>query len=215
MLLVNAFNPIQKSYNSQNPNKTGFRQLRFQSKCDSVSFTSNLSSAETVGKQTEALVKRFLKAYPCLGKGAAEFVNRWDVFLFSKGAMFQLQDLPSTPLVVDYKDTIGAYRNMTMAYLVDKKIYKPIVNLPSVAPSRNLAKIALLNLITKDKTALANSSLKDVEFPADMLETSSTIQQAIYDFYSQWRDLPYVDMNAKIAAYKTAIDKLMGEPAYN
>ena len=215
MLLVNSFTPIQKGYGNQNSNKNSFKQSQFQSKADSVSFTSSSARlTREADAQVREIAQRIEAEYSdVLGKNfKTKFLEPVEEFLRSHGSTIKLENIDSFSIFTNALPFRGGkVRNASKACLVDKA-GSPIIGYMGIearaeAITQNGAKARLFDSLISD----IHSPFKNVKFPDELVLTSEKVNKALDETHKQWGDIKYPNNDLKATSLQYAFKKLMPE----
>lgn len=222
MLLVNSFRPIQKNYTNQDSNKSNLRQSHFQSKADSVYFTSMIPEAtKKADAQLAALTQKYLREYPDIfgAKFKEVFTEPVNEFLNQHGISIKHTPLENLEIVTNRNCMDrGVIKNAYEAYLIDKTGFPihPIGDLDGESVSSvtaNAASAIIFNKLINRQINIQDGKdpFKGKEFPEKLVAISTKVKDALKKFYSDWIMTEDDNNNLKAEILQNALKMLMPE----
>lgn len=205
MLMVSRFNSSVRGQQNQNICSDAFRKIQFQSKPDSVFFTSKTRLAKNADKKVINLTDKFLNKYPDVfgANFEASFLSPMKEFFAKKGIEIKSE---------------GSSKSGTFVSLakLNGEEHKPTCWVSS--PTKNEAIVGFfVNYLTK-------VILKNTEIPEPLKLSASKIDSALSEFEERFSEInhgitkdkynPLVKNNLWLdrgIRYQKALSKLMPE----
>lgn len=222
MLLVNGFRPIQKTYTNQNPNKSNLKKSHFQSKADSVHFTSVASKAtEEADAQVAELTQKYLKEHSDIfGPNFEEkFLKPVNEFLAQHGISIQHTNINFYSIRThDFCLNSGEVRNASGAYLVNKEgctihPYGYLPNEGSIEITANAATARIFDKLVSGKMNIHDDLNPFIgnEFPEELIAISRKVNDTLNDFCYDWVVTRHDNDDKKAQRLQKAFLELMPE----
>lgn len=218
MLLVNGFRPIQKTYTNQNPNKSNLRKSHFQSKADSVHFTSLVPEATKATEEADAqvaeLTQKYLKEHSDIfGPNFEEkFLKPVNEFLNQHG--ISIKHKPIDYLEVETRFLIEEkVNNASHSHLVDRNGLATHLD-AVLAVTANAATTRIFDKLINDEISFFNGKnpFKGKKFPEELVAMSNRVNDELGNFLDKWTWINYGDEDdKKVKSLQEAFKILMPE----
>lgn len=220
MLVVSAFRPMPRISDNRNSGASNFRQSQFQSKYDSVSFTSCTSElTKVLDAQMEELVKETLaKNSDVLGENFAKrFLIPLKKLFQENNISIETKNVGDDKICVHERDLelkrnfFGTVHNNFSA--VPKSDKDGMANIWYTQHiNENLAVLSMFKkLLNNFNDTRGHNTLRihKVVVPNDLIETTNKISSAYKVFYDEWASTGCDDINLKAQRLQKAVEKLM------
>lgn len=221
MLLVSNFNSIQKKYNNQGLSTNYCIQPKFQSKADSVSFTSNKTNLTRVlDRQTGQFVEEIIQKYgDVLGANfQAKFLEPLNQFLSQHGISIHHNNIPSwVTEVYPTARQYGEVKNASTASLIDSsEIVMHDLDFTrkdgaAVSFTKNGATARLIQKLVSGDLRILNMTTPSFKnaIPEDLAAVTTRVNEALDQFTQRCFDAGCDNANLKAGRIQAAFEKIM------